>query len=41
MKKVITHLGNVIASDWSGEHYYEKERTEIQKACDLLYEIGG
>ena len=39
LKKTITHLGNVIASDWSGEHYYQKERTEIQKAYDLLHDI--
>lgn len=39
LKKTITHLGNVIASDWSGEHYYQKERTEIQKAYDLLQDI--
>lgn len=39
MKKIVTHLGNVIASDLSGEHYYEKERTEIQKAYDLFRDI--
>lgn len=39
LKKAITHLGNVITSDWSGEHYYQKERTEIQKTYDLLRDI--
>ena len=39
MREIVAHLGNVIASDWSGEHYYEMERAEIQKAYDLLYDI--
>lgn len=39
LKKIVTHLGNAITSDWSGENFYEKERTEIQKAYDLLCDI--
>lgn len=39
MKKIVTHLGNIITSDWSGEHYYEKERAEIQKAFNLFRDI--
>ena len=39
LKKIVTHLGNAITSDWSGENFYEKERTEIQKAHNLLRDI--
>lgn len=39
MKKIVTNLGNIITSDWSGEHYYEKERAEIQKAFNLFRDI--
>lgn len=39
LKKIVTHLGNAIASDWSGENFYAKERTEIQKANDILRDI--